>query len=231
MIIERRTVLQLPLAAAGLLAAGIPLAAAARGEKEAIGFDELAATMGAMARELRAQPKRNEEAYLARVTALVARLARVPDAAFGPLFKDAVASALSYRGSWIVLVQWRMEPNRVYPAHNHPNYNQVTLGIEGECRIRNYQVVGDVPPFDSPKKFSVRMTQDNFLLPGGTTSIFSTTRDNIHELETGPQPARGMDLMTLVGEHQGFSFVNIDRNPTDARRREHPATWGEHLAR
>jgi hypothetical protein len=160
----------------------------------------------------------------------VARLGGAPDAQWGPLWKGVIQSALSYRGSWLALVQWRMGPNLAYQAHNHPNYNQVTLGIEGECRIRNWQPVGGKTPARDAGPFEVRATQDNLLLPGGVASIFSTARDNIHDLESGSDGVRGIDLMTLVGEHVGFSFVDIAPEPSDARRRIHRATWGEQHA-
>lgn len=220
MIIERRTFLELPLAVAGAWLLGCK-------RDRPLTFDELAEAMGALARALREAEPRDEEAYVERVAALAARLGEVPTPKFGKLFKDTVATSLAYRGSWLALVQWRMEPDRRYPAHDHPSYNQVTLGVEGECRLRHYQIVGAAPPRTSAAPFEVRRTQDNVLRPGGVTSIFTTRRDNIHELETGPAGARGIDLMTLVGKHEGFSFLDIAREPTPGG--VHRATWGEHL--
>ena len=59
-----------------------------------------------------------------------------PAVEFGAPFK-MMRSGMTYRGSGIAVIQWRMEPNTVYPAHNHPGYNGITVGIRGECRMRN----------------------------------------------------------------------------------------------
>ncbi len=225
MIIERRTVLQAPFLLASWL---LGCRREPRRSAPTLTFDELAQKMGTLARALCESDPRDEEAYVARVAALAARLDAAPDPAYGALFKDAVQTSLAYRGSWLALVQWRMEPDRKYPAHDHPHYNQVTVGVEGECRLRHYQIVGTPPPRTSKEPFELRLTQDNVLLAASVTSIFTTQRDNIHELETGPAGVRGIDLMTLVGEHEGFSFLDIaDDSPSGDLRR---ATWGEHLA-
>ena len=114
----------------------------------------------------------------------------------------------------------------VYPAHNHPHYNAVTMGLEGECRIRNFDLVGEMLDFGSKKSFAVRETQNQLLTPGRVASIMSTKRDNIHTFQTGSTRARGIDVLTLVGKHIGFAFVNIDEKSRDAQG-IYEARWGE----
>lgn len=229
MRIERRAFLMVPGAAAVAALVGLRREAAAEAGA-GLSFDDYVARVGALAQATIADAARNEEAYLHEVAALSSRVERVPDATLGQPFKGIIRTGLNYRGSGIVVVQWAMEPGLVYPAHNHPNYNGVTLGIDGECRIRNFTPVGELPDRASAARFEVRLTQDQVLTPGRVVSVMSTERDNIHTLRTFSRPVRGIDVMTLVGKHVGFSFVVIDEK---TRRGDEvfDAAWGERRER
>ena len=187
-------------------------------------FEEFTARAGEYARQMIADPNRNEDEYLFRIAALAAALKQFPPAEFGAPFKT-MRSAMSYRGSGIAVIQWRMEPNTIYPAHNHPGYNGITLGIRGECRMRNFDIVGAAPDMKSRDTFLVKETQDNILRPGTVTSMMSTNRDNIHQLEAGNDGVIGADIIAKVGPDQGFSFVNIPGQAKDRQDRIYEATW------
>jgi hypothetical protein len=159
-------------------------------------------------------------------------VAEVPPVKLGAPFKGVISTGRNYRGSGIVVVQWRMEPNSVYPAHNHPNYNGLTLGLEGECRIRCFQARGALPPRDSTQSFQLTETQSTVLRPGTVASVMTTQRDNIHDLSTGPGGARAIDVMTLVDKHVGFSFVELGGViRVDGGRPVRAARWGERRER
>src|SRR5437762_1786582 len=133
MLIERRSFLKLPAFAAIGTLAGI------REEFEGpITFDAFVAQVGAMAKRLIAEAAPEEENYLQQVAALTGQIDRVPDATMGQPYKEVMRTGMNYRGSGIVVIQWSMEAGLTYPAHNHPHYNGVTMGLEGECRIRNF---------------------------------------------------------------------------------------------
>jgi hypothetical protein len=200
-------------------------------EKLALGaatdFEEFTAQAGKHAMKMILDPNRNEEEYLLFVASLAAGIKQFPPAVFGEAFKT-MRAAMSYRGSGIAIIQWRMEPNTVYQAHNHPGYNGITLGLEGECRIRNFNIIGNAPDMKSKGSFLVRETQYNVLRPGTVTSIMSTTRDNIHELEAGSKGVRAVDIIAKVGPDAGFSFLSISGKPKEPRDRVYEAKWGEH---
>lgn len=187
-------------------------------------IEEFTTQAGEYARQMIADPNRNEDEYLFRIAALVAALKEFPLAEFGAPFKT-IRSAMSYRGSGIAVIQWRMEPNTIYPAHNHPGYNGITVGIRGECRMRNFDIVGSAPDMKSPGTFLVKETQDNILRPGTVTSVMSTNRDNIHQLEAGNDVVIGADIIAKVGPDQGFSFVNIAGQAKNPKDRTYEATW------
>jgi hypothetical protein len=173
-------------------------------------------------------PNRNEDEYLFQAAALVAKMKEFPTPEFGEPFMKVLYSSLSFRGSGIAVIQWKMEPNTTYPAHNHPGYTGTTVGIRGECRMRNFDYAGKPPEFLSKESFAVRETQNTLLRAGAVTSIMSTTRDNIHELQAGPVGVLAADIITKVGKDQGFSFVNISKTARDAKQGVYEATWGSH---
>lgn len=227
--IERRAFLRMPAGAALYVMAGLQ-ESAGEARSGSLDFDGFVKRVGESALALIADSGRGEEAYLFEVAALAARLEGVPEAKLGEPFRGLIRTGLNYRGSGIVVVQWSMAPGLTYPAHNHPNYNGITLGLEGECRIRNFDPVAVPPEMGSAEGFLVRETQNHALTPGRVVSIMSTTHDNIHQLETADQAVRRIDVMTLVGKHVGFSYVELDE---DSRTEEgmYEARWGERMAR
>ena len=223
MIVERRFLIRSP----ALFGASLLLNRFASAAPAASDFEDFTKQVSEYAKRMIADPIRNEHEYLFQVASLAAAVKQFPTVEFGASFKT-MRSALSYRGSGIAVIQWRMEPNTVYQAHNHPGYNGITLGIRGECRIRNFDVVGTAPDMKSKGAFLVRETQDNLLLPGTITSMMSTSRDNIHQLEAGNDGIVGADILAKVGPDQGFSFVNIAGKAKDPQDRIYEASWGEH---
>jgi len=228
--IERRRFLQLSGTLAAVSWVGVVDGLAADTPSETLSFDDFCKEVGGRALAMIADESRNEDAYLHEVAALAARVDQVPEAELGKPYKDIMRTGKNYRGSGIVVVQWSMEAGLSYPPHNHPHYNGITVGLEGDCRIRTFDPVGALPPRDSTTTFQVRETQDQLLEPGRVVSIMSTTHNNIHTVRTGSGPVRGIDVMTLVGKHEGFSFVEIEDGSGDDRA-VFAARWGESVGR
>jgi len=230
--IERRSFLRLPVFAAAAVWLGWKdeLLAQEGPAQDALTFDDFCRETGARALRLIEDEKRNEDAYLFEIASLLQRVDRVPDATLGNPYKGIMRTGRNYRGSGIVVVQWSMEGNLTYPAHNHPHYNGITYGIEGDCRIRTFDPVGALPAPGATDGFEVQQTQDQLLTPGRVVSVMSTVHNNIHTLRSGPRGVRGIDVMTLVGKHEGFSFVDIDETAATGSG-VFPARWGEHLGR
>jgi hypothetical protein len=169
-----------------------------------------------------------QDAYLYSLAHWAAglRLETIPRA---KLFRFAelnppVRFGVGYRGVPFIVVEWWLEPGAFLPPHNHPNYSVCTLGIEGEARIRNFQIVGSAPAFTSKDIFQVRETH-NELMSAGRINSLAPGRDNIHTFQAGKAGARGIDFGTLYGEDIGFSFLNIEEKPRDAEARIYEATW------
>jgi len=198
---------------------------AVRGE---IAYEEFASRCRALAKELVSDPKTNEESYLHEIAALAVRLTSVPERPFGRFgtYDPPVEFGPLSVEAPLFVIQWRLAPGATLPPHNHPNANVVSLGLEGEARIRNFEVDGDAPDFASTKAFRVRQTHDEFIT-AGRVNMLSSTRDNIHTFHAGPQGARGIDIGTLVGKQDAFAFVEMGSKAIDAERRVFEARWAK----
>ena len=169
-----------------------------------------------------------QEAYLHWLASMIsrARISDIPRAKLGRLgrLEPAVSFGLSYRGKPFFIVEWRLEPRAFLPPHCHPNASVCTVGLEGEARIRNFEVIGPAPEFSSPSTFLVRETHNEIVAPGRINTL-SSTRDNIHTFQAGKEGARGIDISTLHGPDVGFSFLDIAGKPRVAESGVYEATW------
>jgi hypothetical protein len=121
-----------------------------------------------------------------------------------------------------------MEPGAFLPPHNHPNASVCTVGFEGEVRVRNFEIIGEPPTYESKKTFQVRETRDETMKRGKINTL-NPVRDNIHCFQVGKEGARGLDINTLHGQMNAFSFLNMSAKPLDAENRVYEATWNPEL--
>jgi hypothetical protein len=154
------------------------------------------------------------------------QLTTIPQAEVGRFEKldPAVYFGPSHRGQPFFIIEWRMEPGAILPPHCHPNASVCTLGIEGEARVRNFEVVGRAPEFSSRQSFRVRETHNEIITPGRINTL-SAARDNIHTFQAGKTGARGMDITSYHGPDVGFSFLEVESKPADVEQRMFEAAW------
>jgi len=236
-VIERRAVLQLPIAAALAvwLGASKPLfgdtaSPAANADTGRLSWDAFLKTSVPLARQLAKDASAaGQDDYLFRLAALAIRLQSAPDTklfTFGGL-DPKVEFAPSYRGGPFAIIQWRMYPHAVLPAHCHPQASVCTLGLEGEARLRHFEVQGDAPTFDSgsSRTFQIRETRQQVIGPKRVSTL-SAARDNIHYFEAGSSGARGIDITTMYGGTGNFSFLAFDpHKPVDKAAGIFEAAW------
>jgi hypothetical protein len=170
-----------------------------------------------------------QDAYLHRIAAWAVRLKAAPDTKLGAFrgLDPKVEFGPSFRGVPFAVIQWRMAPRAVLPAHCHPLASVCTVGIEGEARLRHFEVHGPAPAFDSGAKtpFLICETRSQ-IVSARRISTLSSTRDNIHYFEAGDAGARGLDITTGYGGDGSFSFVAFQPDkPTDAKKQLYEAVW------
>lgn len=132
-----------------------------------------------VAQQMFTDPGFTVDEYLYRIGSLATRLKEIPDTKLFPYtaIDKRVLFAPSFRGTPFFIIQWRIEPGATLPAHNHPNASVCTLGYEGEVRLRNFEIVGEAPPYTVKKTFQVRETHSQ-LMAHGRLNALSPTRDN-----------------------------------------------------
>jgi len=195
-----------------------------------LGWDNFLKEAVPVAQRLIAEPTFGIDEYLYRIGSLATRLKEIPESPLGPYTSvdRRVWFGPSFRGSPFFIIQWRMEPGAFLPPHNHPNASVCTVGFEGEVRLRNFEIVGDPPAYDSQKTFRVRETRDETMKRGKINTL-NPVRDNIHSFRVGKEGARGLDINTLHGNPNSFSFLDMGEKPVDAENRVYETVWNPQL--
>jgi len=195
-----------------------------------LGWDDFLKQAIPVAQQLIAEPTFSVDEYLYRIGSLATRLKEIPDTKLGPYTSvdPRVWFGPSFRGSPFFIIQWRMEPGAFLPPHNHPNASVCTVGFEGEVRLRNFEVVGQAPAYESKETFRLHESRDE-TMKRGRIGTLSPVRDNIHCFRVGKEGARGLDINTMFGKMTQFSFLDISDKPVDVENRIYEAVWNPQL--
>jgi len=195
-----------------------------------LGWDEFLKQSVPIAQQLVSEPTFSFDEYLYRIGSLATRLKEIPDSKLGPYTSvdRRVWFGPSFRGSPFFIIQWRMEPGAFLPPHNHPNASVCTVGFEGEVLLRNFEIIGDPPAYDSKKTFRARETREE-TMKRGRIGTLSPVRDNIHCFRVGKEGARGIDINTLHGKIASFSFLEMSEKPVDSEMRIFEVAWNPQL--
>ncbi len=224
--ITRRRILQLGLAGAvGLMAAGC--AAPARRVNDAEGMVPRPLTIDQLVAQLRPEAKRmiaadqpDEAAYLAAVSALLARY--TPEQPWA--MRDVGESGWSIdTAAWmppVVVFDIHMKPGSKIHLHDHRHYNGVLLCSKGSVRCRNFDIVQpdgqrlDIAAGEVPKgeDFLIRQNKDA-TLERGQLSTLSRDRDNIHHIEAGPDGCKLSDVFTYFRREARSYELDWDERP------------------
>jgi len=194
-------------------------------------FAELMTALELFGDQLPLSSKAEQDAYIYEVAARAMLVDSFPMPKMGEMGRTGVEIRPLARTQpptdvvhGIALVSYRMAPNALLRAHNHPNYSVATIGIEGEALVTHYEPDGSAPPFSSTSAFTVRRTAER-LLRAREASTLSPSRDNIHTFRAGPSGARFVDLFSNHGGDVGFSYLDIDSKPTQVGGDLFSARW------
>jgi PCO_ADO len=212
------------------LLAQTPIKSTGATAADKLSWDDFLKQSVPIAQQLIADSAFSVDEYLYRIGSLATRLKEIPDSPLGSYktVDPRVWFGPSFRGSPFFIIQWRMEPGAVLPPHNHPNASVCTFGFEGEVRVRNFEIVGEAPDYASKKTFRVRETR-NEMMSHGRINTLSPSRDNIHCFQVDKEGARGIDINTLHGKTNNFSFLDLSEKPVDSERRIFEGTWNPTL--
>jgi len=121
------------------------------------------------------------------------------------------------------VLHWKMAPNTTIRTHAHTYGNVVTLGLEGEVRVQNYEMTGE-KDFAMGKKFTVRKTVDQ-ILTAGKTNLVNLEANYIHGSQTGPKGGRGLDITTRIKEKLPTPYLDLAKKPLDEANNIFEASW------
>ena len=120
------------------------------------------------------------------------------------------------------VLHWRLEPGARIGLHPHIYGNVMTLCLEGEVRIENYEMVG-ARDFETQEPFHVRRSTDQALTPGDV-NLVNLEHGYVHGFVAGPEGARGLDLTTIVRAKRPTPRLVVGE-PVDAARALFAAHW------
>jgi hypothetical protein len=191
-------------------------------------FKSFAQQCATLAKQAAEDATLNQDAHIFRISSLASRLKRqdVPKGKLAPYGKwdPPVELGPIHRALPLSIGQWRLAPYAVFPPHNHSPANVVSLCLEGECRVRHFDIIGEAPAYSSPKTFLIRETQHDLLTPGRMSSL-TMLRDNIHQFKAGKEGALGIDINTILPGDKPFSFLRYEEKPKDVEQHIYEAVW------
>jgi hypothetical protein len=186
------------------------------------------------ARALIAAPAPDEEAYLAAVTALLARV-EIPPMRRATLAGNAWSTDIIANCPPIVLMQIKMAPKSVIRLHDHRHYNGVLLATQGAARCRNFDIVQpdgrrlDIAAGEVPAKgedFYIRQNADTVLRPRQLSTL-TRDRDNIHHVEAGDEGATLVDCFTHFSPNARSYGLAWDGKAYDKAKGLYKVAWND----
>lgn len=227
--VRRRSLLWLSVASVGALLTGRSMRAqdpalAKAPATEGLDFGAFLREVFPLAQAQMAQGARGEDTYLLSVASALTRLAEPGSGvreAMRTFRRDHQGDGARFPLGASVM---DLKPGGGFKLHDHRDYNGIILGLSGELRIRNFDVLGDVAVPPKGSTFQIRETRDDLILPG-RFSMLGCRDENIHDLVAGPEGARVLDLFTFYAPGAQSYYLTVDAKPRDAQRRIYDAAW------
>ena len=164
---------------------------------------------------------RGQDRYLLTLASYAVRLGAVP-------VPESRQIAPGYRlGSDhgpdpFTVLHWQLEPKATIGLHAHTYGNVVTLGLEGEALISNYEQVGP-RTFATDADVSVVRVEEQ-VLRRGDVNLVSLERHYVHGFVAGPAGASGLDITTRIRPREKTPTLEV-RSAVDAEARTFKARW------
>jgi hypothetical protein len=227
-VVERRCFLKSAALALGALS--IPGSATAHlaASDERLTYEEFIKEVVPVARKLVGDTSlAGQQRYLLTLASCAVRLADAPvppmrdsgQGAGGGTFIGAIPGSDPF-----IVLHWRMEPGSIIRPHAHTYGNVMTLSLEGEVRVENFEMVG-VRDFDAKGAFRARKTQSQILTPG-QVNLVNLERGYIHGFQAGALGGRGLDITTRIKEKRETTpYLNLSKKAVEIEPGIYEASW------
>jgi hypothetical protein len=172
---------------------------------ETIELETLIARLRPEARRLIASDKPDEEKYLEMAVKELVKVSKLETYRFMPSRKGGWETDFQAFVPPVLLYQIRMSPNSVIDLHDHRHHNGALSVREGSIRVRSFDIfqegedkkwdvaAGKVPAME--EEFLIQEKGESVLKQGQAVGL-TRTRDNIHQIEAGPDGCLMYDLFT-----------------------------------
>jgi hypothetical protein len=228
-VVERRCFMRtMALAFSSLALPGLATAQLARANDTGLSYEEFLKEVIPVAKRLVSDTSAaGQHRYLLTLASYAVRLADVPV----PSLRDSGQGAgggtfigANPGGDPFIVLHWRMEPGSVIRHHPHLYGNVMTLGLEGEVRVENLEMVG-VRDFAAKGTFRVRKTHSQVLTPG-QVNLVNLERGYIHGFQASARGGRGLDITTRIREKRDTPYLNLGKKPVEVEPGIYEASWG-----
>lgn len=174
-------------------------------DSEIIELETLIATLRPEARRLIASEKPDEEKYVQMAIKELSRVNKLDTYRFMPNKKGGWETDFQAFVPPVLLYQIRMSPNSVIDLHDHRHHNGALSVREGTVRVRSFDIfqeeqnakwdvaAGNVPAVG--EEFLIQEKSELSLKTGQAAGL-TRTRENIHQIEAGPDGCLLYDLFT-----------------------------------
>lgn len=227
-VVERRCFMRtMGLAFSSLAVPGSVTAELARGSDAQLSYEDFLKDVIPIAKKLVSDTSAaGQHRYLLTLASYAVRLADVPvpamrdsgQGAGGGTFIGAIPG-----GDPFIILHWRMEPGSVIRHHPHTYGNVMTLGLEGEVKVENLEMVG-IRDFAAKGTFKVRKTLSQ-VLGAGQVNLVNLERGYIHGFQAGARGGRGLDITTRIREKRETPYLNLGKKPVEVEPGIYEASW------
>lgn len=242
-VLERRMVLGGGLAALSLLFTRSPQIILAQdqfdgnepnSESERIELETLISHLRPEARRLISSQTPDEENYIRLAIAELTKVSTLETNRFTPSHKEGWDMDFQAYIPPLLLYQIRMSPNSVIDLHDHRHHNGALSVREGAVRVRSFDIyddeadakwdvaAGKVPEMN--EEFLIQ-EKGEVVLKQGQAAGLTRTRENIHQVEAGPDGCLLYDLFTNFRMNAQSFEIKWDGKYFDSTKKLCKVTW------
>jgi hypothetical protein len=200
----------------------------------AIELETLIATLRPEARRLISSEKPDEETYIQMAIAELTKVTKLETYRFMPSGKGDWETDFQAFVPPVLVYQIRMSPNSVIELHDHRHHNGALSIREGSARVRSFDIfqdekenkwdvaAGNVPAME--EEFLIQ-EKGELLLKTGQAAGLTRTRENIHQIEAGPDGCLLYDLFTNFKMNAQSFLIAWDGKYFDHGKKLCKVTW------
>lgn len=197
-------------------------------------LEALIANLRPEARRLVASESPDEEKYIALALGELAKVTKLEVNRFTPSHKEGWEMDFQAYVPPLLLYQIRMSPNSVIDLHDHRHHNGALSVREGSARVRSFDIfqeegdrkwdiaAGKVPAME--EEFLIQEKGEHVLKEGKALGL-TRTRDNIHQIEAGPDGCLMYDLFTNFKMNAQSFEIKWDGQYSDRAKKLCKVLW------